>query len=505
MATRRELKHAIRERYQAATEQRERRRILSEFVRVTGYHRKHALRVLNRSGVQQTPRVREPLYDEAVHQALTVLWEASDRICGKRLRALIPVLIEAMQRHGHLQLDPAVRSKLLDISAASIDRLLSHEREAAGHARRRRWGAGSAIRQSVPVRTFADWGDPLPGYIECDMVEHCGGMKEGGNFVHTLTLTDIHSGWTECAALAVREQSLVVQGIGAIAQRLPFPLRGLDTDNDSAFMNDSLQRYCREHDIEWTRSRAYHKNDQAWVEQKNGAVVRRPAGYGRLSGLAAAATLQRLYASARLYVNFFQPSFKLASKERNGAAVYKRYHPPRTPYQRLLPSDAVDEAIKQQLRAQFAALDPVALLKTIRQAQRELLTLSNRGDGVPLASAQPEYFAAFATAWHAGNRAPKSGRRKMTAERWWRTRADPFADSWPFVEGWLMAEPNITAKELMARLTSRLPDLYPTRVQLRTLQRRVKAWRAQWARQLVFAANSDPELAAITIETISAD
>ena len=213
MATRRELKDAIRERYQVATGQRELGQILSEFIRVTGYHRKHALRVLNRPPASPSARLRGRLYDDAVHQALTVFWEVSDRICGKRLRVLIPVLIDAMERHGHLELDPVVRSRLLDISAATIDRLLVPEREAAGRARRRRWGAVSAIRQSVPVRTFADWGDPPPGFFECDMVEHCGGVKEGGNFVHTLTLTDIHSGWTECAALAVREQSLVVKGM----------------------------------------------------------------------------------------------------------------------------------------------------------------------------------------------------------------------------------------------------------------------------------------------------
>jgi hypothetical protein len=160
---------------------------------VTGYHRKHALRV-NQPPVSPTSRPRGRLYDEAVHQALTVLWEAADRICGKRLRVLLPVLIDAMERHGQLKLDPVVRSRLLDVSAATIDRWLSPEREATGGLRRRRWGAGSAVRQSVPVRTFADGGDPSPGYCECDMVEHCGGVKKDGNFVHTLTLTDIHSG-----------------------------------------------------------------------------------------------------------------------------------------------------------------------------------------------------------------------------------------------------------------------------------------------------------------------
>src|SRR5215469_6038557 len=229
-------------------------------------------------------------------------------------------------------------------------------------------------------------------------------------------------------------------------------------------------------------------------------------GYGRLSGLAATATLERLYESGRLYVNFFQPSFKLASKQHNGAVVHKRYHPPLTPHQRLLASNTVDGAIKKRLRAQFAALDPVVLLKTIRQMQRELLAHSNGTDNVPLSPAQPEYFDAFATAWHSSNRPPQSGRKKMTAVRWWRTRSDPFAESWSLVESWLMAEPNISAQELMARLTTQLPDLYPTRAQLRTLQRWVKAWRAQWARQLVFAASSirpaDHELAVITTDTI---
>ncbi len=144
---------------------------------MTGYHRKHALRVLHRPFVPRPPRPRKRIYDEAVRQALALLWEAADRICGKRLKALLPVLIESMERHGHLRLDPVVRSALLDVSAATIDRLLRPVREASGRGRRRRWGMGSAIKQSVPVRTFADWGDPPPGYCEADLVEHCGGSS----------------------------------------------------------------------------------------------------------------------------------------------------------------------------------------------------------------------------------------------------------------------------------------------------------------------------------------
>lgn len=488
MATRRELKEAIGQRYRAAGRW-ERRQILEEFTRMTGYHRKHALRVLNRPFAPRPPRARKRIYDEAVRQGLTMLWEAGDRICGKRLKALLPVLIESLERHGHLRLDPVVRSSLLDISAASIDRLLRPVREASGRGRRRRWGISSAIKQSVPVRTFDDWGDPPPGYCEADLVEHCGGVKHEGNFVHTLTLTDIHSGWTECAALVVREQTLVVEGIGMIRRQLPFVLLGLDTDNDSVFMNQTLQTYCREQQLDWTRSRPYRKNDQAWVEQKNGAVVRRLAGYDRLSGLNATATLGRLYQSARLYVNFFQPSFKLAGKQRDGALVRRRYHPPLTPCQRLLASPLVEERIKTQLRQQFAALDPVALLKTIRDTQQQLAALSD-GSSQPPERASDDlraFLDGLGSAWQSIDR-PTQGRRKAATKHWWRTRIDPFAHTWPMVEQWLRAEPEISAKTLMHRLCGLFPDVYPTGAQLRTLQRRVQLWRNEQVKRLIFAA-----------------
>jgi hypothetical protein len=312
-----------------------------------------------------------------------------------------------------------------------------------------------------------------------------------GSFVHSLTLTDIHSGWTECAALVVREQTLVIEGISQIWRQLPFALRGLDTDNDSVFMNETLQNYCREHQLEWTRSRAYRKNDQAWVEQKNGAVVRRLAGYGRLSGLNEAATLGRLYQSARLYVNFFQPSFKLAGKQRDGTLIRRRYHPPLTPCQRLLASPYVDETVKDQLRQRFASLDPVALLKAIRDIQQEL-AVAGDGRGQPPAPATADlsaFLKGLATAWQQVDRPPQ-GRRKAATRHWWRTCIDPFAYSWPLVEDWLRAEPDITAKALMQRLCERFPEVYPTGAQLRTLQRRVQLWRNEQVKRLIFEASS---------------
>ena len=328
MATRRELIEAVGARYRAAS-RGEKQAILDEFVALTGCHRKHAIRILGRRpGESQGKAARSRIYDEATSQAIILLWEAADRVCGKRLKALMPMLIDAMERHGHLDLDPIIKEKVLAISAATIDRLLAGIRTQIDGQRKRRKGIGAAIRRSIPVRTFADWRDPPPGFFEMDMVEHYSGPKTDGDYLHTLVLTDIASGWTECVSMRHRSQALVIDGLDKIAGDLPFPMLGVDSDNDSAFMTQDVFDYCKAHRLEQTRSRAYKKNDQAWVEQKNGAIVRRLVGYGRLSGSEATKALARLYASARLYINFFQPSFKLKSKTRDGARVKKLYHSP---------------------------------------------------------------------------------------------------------------------------------------------------------------------------------
>ncbi|MEO6984221.1 MAG: transposase, partial [Paralcaligenes sp.] len=401
---------------------------------------------------------------------------------------LIPILIEAMQRHGHLDLDPLIRGKLLGISAATIDRILRPTRERIDGHRRRRTGMGSAIRRSIPVRTFADWGDPSPGFFEVDMVEHCGGPKHDGNFVHSLVLTDIATGWTECVALPVRNQSLVVQGIAKAASDLPFAMLGIDTDNDSAFMNQTVFDYCHDHRLTFTRSRAYKKNDQAWVEQKNGSIVRRLVGYGRLSGIAATRGLAQLYSTSRLYTNFFQPSFKLKSKRREGARVSKTYHSPKTPCERLLALDAISELAKVALREQFKQLDPVRLLQDIRSAQGVLASFAVHGDADQAASPATATVATFlqslATAWESGEVRP-THRGQPGVPHWWRTRVDPFEHAWPILEHWLETELTVTAKELMARLATIMPDVYIGTTQLRTLQRRVKDWRVEQAKVLV--------------------
>ena len=280
IAARDELVAAIAERYKGSPHW-EKTRILDEFVAVTGYHRKHAMRLLRegRTGKRSSPRLARRVYDEAVREALVVLWEASDRICGKRLKALLPVLIKGMERYGHLQLAAEVRAALLKVNAATIDRALRRVREQAGGQPRRR-AVPSAVRRSIPVRTFSDWHDPAPGFFEADLVAHSG-PKASGSFVQTLVLTDIATGWTECAPLLVREQGLLVEVLTEMREHLPFAVLGLDTDNDSVFMNETVQEYCALAGVEFTRCRPYRKNDQAWVEQKNGSVVRRMVGYRR--------------------------------------------------------------------------------------------------------------------------------------------------------------------------------------------------------------------------------
>jgi hypothetical protein len=488
---RRELVRAVAERYERATK-RDKRHILDQFVAITGYHRKHSIRLLNSTAELVTPRQprRFRVYDEAVKEALIALWETSDRICGKRLKALLPILVPALERHGHLRLDDTVRDKLLSASAATIDRLLVEVRGRVRDSTRPKRRAKTAVQRKVPIRTFGDWHDPRPGYVETDLVSHCG-HDPAGSFAHTLVLTDVCSGWTECAALVVREGTLIVQALEGLRTSMPFPLLGIDTDNGSEFLNDTLLAYCEKHGIEFTRSRPYRKNDQAWVEQKNGAVVRRLVGHRRLEGIAASSSLSRLYAASRMFVNFFQPSFKLLEKSRAGSRVIKRYDAPTTPCARLLAAPSLEEAMKERLRGVSVSLDPLLLLDEIRSVQRHLTALAT-GAAVGIQPGRnpdlEKFLASLSTAWQEGEVRP-THRTKPRPTRHWRTRPDPFAAIWPRIRAWLDVGPDRTGKELLDRLQTEYPGEFSAS-NLRTLQRRVKEWRADAARRLVFA---DPD------------
>ena len=482
---RKELLGTIRDRYQNST-RKDKGRILDEFTAVTGLHRKHAIRLLTQSNDQ---REHQPslsgrrIYDEAVREAVIVVWEASDRICGKRLHAALPHLVESMERHGHLQLDSLVRERLLTASASTLDRLLKPIRSTAGTRRRR--GRRKSMGHRVPVRTYNDWNKPPPGYLEIDLVAHCGGPLSG-SFIHSLVVTDVCTGWTEAVPLLARDQALVLAGLVAIQRQLPFAIRGIDSDNDGAFINETLLEWTSQQGIEFTRSRAYRSNDQAYIEQKNGAVVRRFVGHHRYSGPLAGQMLVQLYRTLRLYVNYFQPSFKLLEKKREGSATVKRYSPPATPCDRLMQYQAVSDETKEQLTQHRASLDPVALLHTIREAQAALAAVSSPDQGEPAQQESLEQFLSqLPTLWQQGENRPTHAPRTR-GPRHWRTRPDPFEGAWQDILGWLEAEPDITARTILDRLCSHHPKQFGDG-HLRTLQRGVKKWRGVMARKLVYA------------------
>ncbi len=486
MATMDELVAAIGERY-ARSGRVDKGRILDEFVAVAGIHRKHAQRLLKtaKQSRRSDPRPGRRIYDDAVRETLALLWKASDRICGKRLKCLLPALVESMERHSHICLDDGVRTAILSMSAATIDRSLREAKERSGGRKRRRAVASAALRRSVPVRTFSDWNDPPPGFFEADLVAHSG-PRADGSFVQTLTLTDIATGWTDCMPLLFREQTLLTEVLSQMRTQLPMPVLGFDTDNDTVFMNETVNAYCTANGIEFTRSRPYRKNDQAWVEQKNGAIVRRLVGYRRFEGLEATAELGRLYASARLFINYFQPSFKLAEKHRDGARVRKKYHSPATPYQRLLDDPRTPPEVARRVGTIYATLDPVRLLQDIRARQQRLVDMADTPLRTANATKSPptidQFLASLKTAWREGDPNPAT-RPKPKVPRG-RRRPDPLAAVSTEIEAWFTAEPWRTSRELLDLLQSAYPRKYSDG-HLRTLQRRLKHLRRQAAHDLV--------------------
>jgi hypothetical protein len=492
MNARREVLAVVAKRYRAAG-RREKGRMLDELCATTGWHRKHAVRALCASGRgvptgEPSVRRRRIKY-EAIRDALTALWEASDRVCGKRLVVMIPTLLPSLERHGRLQLGESERAMVLSVSAATIDRLLGDVKVAAAGGRRRRVGFYSAIRREVPIRTFNDWEDPPPGFCEIDMVAH-GGTSVAGSFIQTLTMVDVATGWTECIPLIARDGGLVAEAIKRAQSLFPWLLRGADFDNDTTFMNDVVVPWCRAQKIEVTRSRAYKKNDQAFVEQKNGAVVRRLVGYGRFEGVEAAQVMARLYAAARLYVNFFQPSFKLKEKRREGAKVIKRYHPPATPFERAVWHPKVTRAAKARLRSMHRALDPVALLAEMRAAQTELGERIDCRPGkttarlsVPSPPADAATFARkLGRSVEAGELRGTHRRPKRNYVRRVRTPSmlDPHVTT---IDAWLAAEPQLTALAIVGRLSESYPQQF-CKKQHSIVQRLLKALRRTAAEKL---------------------
>ena len=386
MAERKAVTAAIRSRYQRASK-KEKGKILTEFIKLTGYHRVYArsvLRTLERKLVREPPTAAESksaaeksrkVYDQQVLIILRQIWMILDYICGKRLVAIMPEVIRRLEYFGELKIEPAVRAKLLRISAASIDRLLRTERRKQELRGRGGTKPGTLLKKQIPLRTFSVWNEQRPGFVEIDRVGHDGGLVQG-DYLQTLDMTDIYSGWTEVQAVPNKAQVWVFAALKELRERLPFPLRGIDSDNGSEFINADLLQYCQQQRLTFTRSRPYRKNDNCYVEQKNYTMVRRHVGYQRLAGSEQLALVNKLYEYLRLYTNYFQPLMKLKSKERHGSQVKKTYDVAQTPYQRLQQSPDLSGASKRRLKIEYRRLNPAELKRQIERLQEQLLQLA---------------------------------------------------------------------------------------------------------------------------------
>lgn len=362
--SKKELTETIRGRYLKANKE-SKKQILNEFVAATGYHRKYAIRLMKHGpGPRAMKKKGRPKkYTGEVVEALIEIWEICGRICSKRLQPFLPEMITVLERHQEIQLSAETKTLLLEMSSATIDRRLKQERFKS----RRGLSTtkpGTLLKKSIPVRTYTPWDEEKPGFEEIDLVAHCGHTTEG-QYLFTLTSTDIATGWTECRAIANKTQVAVSTAVQELQLLFPFDLLGLDSDNGSEFINETLFRYCQDNKITFTRSRPYHKNDQAHVEQKNWSVVRRTVGYDRLETPEELALLNSIYADLRLYVNFFQPVFKLIGKDKVDGKIIKNYDVPITPYRRVMASELVSVEAKARLTNSYVSLNPVSLRNSI--------------------------------------------------------------------------------------------------------------------------------------------
>jgi hypothetical protein len=370
---RNELMRAASVRYRKAVK-KEKGQILDEVCANSGLTRKHAIRLLRNPPKPRSKgsRSRAKIYGELELAALQRLWPVSGYLSARRLVAALANLIDACARHGEWVPDEKIKNKLLSMSASTCDRLLKPLRRTNPERGLSLTRRGEHLKAQVAVRIGTDWDDAIPGFVEADLVAHCGPTSEG-TFLNTLNLTDIATGWTEPVGLKGKGRIETVNGVGLAERRLPFKLKGIDTDNGSEFINYHLQTFCLERGICFTRSRPYVKNDGCHVEQKNGAIVRKHVGYRRLETEEDLRKLKDLYGILRLLVNFFEPSAKLTRTKTEEGKTKKVYDTPKTPYQRVTESEHVDPESKSKLRETYLALNPVALRRQLLVIKRELM------------------------------------------------------------------------------------------------------------------------------------
>jgi hypothetical protein len=378
--SRREYLESIKPRYREASKD-EKNKILDEFCNICGYNRKYAIRVLNQKSSPKCfweiqKRGPKKKYDHPdILKVLTKIWVNTNLPCSKRLKVIIPIWLP----HYPYHVTEKIREALLTISPATIDRLLAKSRFRYTKRGLATTKPGSILKKHIPVKT-KQWDETRPGFIEVDSVAHCGDSV-AGMFVYTIDSVDIASGWTEQRATWSRGERSTVISIKSIEESLPFRLLGFDCDNGSEFLNWHLVRYLtkRKQPVNFTRSRAYYKNDNAHIEQKNWTNIRQYLGYGRFDNPILVDLLNDLYTSEwRLYFNFFIPSMKLIAKRRSGSKTEKVYDKPKTPFQRIQESDSVNNKIKNDLTKQYKELDPFHLQKIMSQKIKNIINIANQ-------------------------------------------------------------------------------------------------------------------------------
>lgn len=466
-------------RYQQATDA-QKTLLLDQIVELTGYERKYAIRLLNHDpkGAARIVRPRQPIYGSAVQEALFLAWRAIQYPCAKRLVPFLPKLIPVLERDGHLQLDGEQRCQLLKMSVRTAERLLSTQRRPPPHGFSTT-KPGTLLKHQIPIRTFAQWDDHRPGFLEADLVAHCGGNVFGG-YLYTLTLTDIATGWTEWLPLLNRSPETVLAALKKARMLLPFPVRGLDTDNGGEFLNKALVAYCEREQITFTRSRPECSNDNAHVEQKNGAVVRKILGHDRLVSTLAYQQLDELSQASRLLVNYFQPSMKLQSRSIEGEHKHRVYDEAKTPLQRVLLSGILPEEKQQEWREAVESLDPLRLVQHVEALQRAVCQCAEGGPGTVLVR------FALGACLSAAMRPAQNALSKVAVQKasdsaelrdWSRSMDDPFQGEWEQIHAYVRARPMASAGEILREWQQRFPERFVD-AHLGILQRRLREIRA---------------------------
>lgn len=356
---------------------KEKGKILNIVCGSTGLSRDRAARLLRSNTKRKSTSKstgkhgRNRIYDLPVIKALKEIWMYMDFACGKRLHEGMGDILDALIRFDEVNYDDETVRKLKRMSAATMDRLLKRDKEALRLKGISTTKPGTLLKRDIPIRLGREWDDAIPGFEEIDLVAHCG-QTTAGEYINTLNVTDICTGWTEPVAVLNKAQRHVFAGLMDVEKRQPFPFAGIDSDNGSEFINHELYRYCKDKGICFTRSRSYTKNDNCHIEQKNWSLVRRHIGYGRYEGEEALNLLNEYYALLRLHVNFFLPSTKLIEKQRNGAHVWKRYEKSLTPYKRVLAQTGIPDAVKEKLTETFLSINPSELTRSMIRIRDEL-------------------------------------------------------------------------------------------------------------------------------------